>query len=133
MVIAVTMDAACVIKSFQILKNQAIGVLKVLNFESIKPFTLDNGMEGVDTGIVLGKSFFRITMLRCSDCFTVFLILISTLFILTAVRTMPLLTKLYILLLLDWMFFVLSEQIGAVQKLVAFVFFIILKGDVAYE
>ena len=42
-----------VIKGFDILENKSIGLSVVRDTESVKPFTFDKGMEGLDAGIIV--------------------------------------------------------------------------------
>ena len=42
-----------VIKCFDILENKAISLAVVHNAKSVKPFTLNKGMEGFDAGVIV--------------------------------------------------------------------------------
>ena len=58
---AVAVDTHSVIKSFNVLKNQGIGMLEVANKNPVQPLTLYQGVEGLHAGVIVGISLFAVT------------------------------------------------------------------------
>lgn len=56
----VAVDTQGVIKSFNVLKNQGIGMLKVANKNPVQPLTLYQGVEGLYAGVIVGISLFAV-------------------------------------------------------------------------
>ena len=51
-----------IIKGFNILKNEPVGMFVVNDIKSVKPFSFNQGMERFDTGVIV-----RITAVRIAS------------------------------------------------------------------
>jgi hypothetical protein len=56
------MDADRVIKSFDVFKDQPVGLVIVLDSEPVKPFALYQGMKGFNAGVII-----RITLMAVAE------------------------------------------------------------------
>jgi hypothetical protein len=61
-----------VIKSFNIFKNKPVCMDMILDFESVDPFTFNEGMKGFYAGIIPREGFLGIASLHFGSCFPVF-------------------------------------------------------------
>lgn len=59
-IVTMTMNSHCVVISIDILKAQPFRFNFSLNVEAIQPFTLDNGVEGLNTSIIPRITFLGI-------------------------------------------------------------------------
>ena len=70
-VITMTMNADSVIESLDVFEDKPVGMLVVFNPEPVKPLSLDQRMEGFDTGIVIRITFMAVAKLKLLCSFTV--------------------------------------------------------------
>ena len=59
-----TVNPDGVIERLDIFEDQSISPADGLNAETVQPFPLDQGMEGFDTGIIVGIAFMAIAQLE---------------------------------------------------------------------
>lgn len=43
----------CIVKSFNIFKNEAVGMSVILYLETIQPFSFNEGVESLNAGIII--------------------------------------------------------------------------------
>lgn len=60
--LTMAVGADCVIESFDVFKDQPVCMVVILDSEPVKPFALDKGMEGFDTGVII-----RITLMAVAE------------------------------------------------------------------
>ena len=65
-----TVNPYGIIKCFNIFKDKLICVVVILDFKAVQPFSLDQGMEGFDTSIVIWITGMRIAAFHMFSCFT---------------------------------------------------------------
>ena len=70
-VVAVTVDPNCIVKSLNVLENQAVCMVKIAYLKAIQPFPLDQGMKGFDAGVVVRISLVTVTELELFGDFAV--------------------------------------------------------------
>ena len=66
-----TVDSNRVVKSLNILENQAVCMVKIAYLKAIKPFTLNQGMKGFNAGVVIGTALVTVAKLELFGYFAV--------------------------------------------------------------
>jgi hypothetical protein len=65
-------NTGCIVKGFQILKDQPVSMVIIMDFKTIEPFTFNNGVKRFDAGIIPWIGLFGVTSLHFCCCFLVF-------------------------------------------------------------
>ena len=59
-----TVNTDSVVESLDVFEDKPVGMLVVFNPEPVKPLSLDQRMEGFDTGIVIRITFMAVAKLK---------------------------------------------------------------------
>ena len=58
------MNPDSVIEGFDIFENQFVGMTIIGNLKAVQPFPFDQGMEGLDAGIIIRVAFVAVAELK---------------------------------------------------------------------